>query len=99
MAIKADRQDATLTVAVSERLDTLSAPKLDAMLDDAALEGVDTLVIDFGMLSYISSAGLRVMVRVGKALEGKGSLVIKGANEEVMSIFEYTGFDGYFTFE
>ena len=99
MAIKIDRQDATLAVAVDGRLDTLSAPKLDALLDDAALEGVSTLVFDFGDLSYISSAGLRVMVRVGKDLREKGDVVVKDANEDVKSIFEVTGFDEFFAFE
>ena len=81
-----------LAVALEGRLDTVTAPELEATLSD--LSGVTKLIIDMAKLVYVSSAGLRVLLAAQKKMDGNGgSMVIRNANEEIREIFEVTGFD------
>lgn len=86
----------SLTVTVSGRLDTLTAPTLEQELK-GSYEGVTQLVLDFENLQYISSAGLRVLLGAHKAM--KGNLVVKNANETLMEVFDITGFSDILTIE
>lgn len=79
-----------LTVKVAGRLDTTTAPGLDEELKKS-LEGVKKLVMDFSELEYISSAGLRVIFSAHKVMNRQGEMVVRGANEDVMEVFEVTG--------
>lgn len=79
-----------LTVNVAGRLDTTTAPGLDEVLKKS-LEGVKKLVMDFSELEYISSAGLRVIFSAHKVMNRQGEMVIRGANEDVLEVFEVTG--------
>ena len=87
-----------LTVALQGRLDTVTAPELEAALKDA-LEGVTALVIDFAELEYISSAGLRVLLSAQKIMNKQGEMKVTHVNETVMEIFEVTGFSDILTIE
>ncbi len=80
-----------LTVALEGRLDTVTAPELDADLK-TSLEGVDSLIMDLTELAYISSAGLRVLLSAHKAMSGKGGMKVVHANEIVREVLEVTGF-------
>ena len=80
-----------LTVALSGRLDTVTAPELESELA-SALEDVENLVIDMKDLEYISSAGLRVLLTAQKTMNQKGSMKLTNVNETVMEIFDVTGF-------
>ncbi|MBR4332486.1 MAG: STAS domain-containing protein [Clostridia bacterium] len=80
-----------LTVALEGRLDTVTAPELDADLK-TSLEGVDSLILDLTELAYISSAGLRVLLSAHKAMSGKGGMKVVHANEIVREVLEVTGF-------
>lgn len=80
-----------LTVALEGRLDTVTAPELDADLK-TSLEGVDSLILDLADLAYISSAGLRVLLSAHKAMSGKGGMKVVHANEIVREVLEVTGF-------
>ena len=80
-----------LTVCVSGRLDTTTAPELESSLQES-LDGVTDLTLDFTDLEYISSAGLRIILAVQKIMNKQGSMKIINANEMVMEIFEVTGF-------
>ena len=73
------------------RLDTTTAPQLEEELKDA-LEGAESIVLDFEKLDYISSAGLRVLLSTQKVMVKKGGMVIRNVNENIMDIFEVTGF-------
>ena len=87
-----------LNIALDGRLDTVTAPQLDAEL--VGLDSVTKLVINMEHLSYVSSAGLRVLLNAQKRLEKSGgSMVITHANDEIMEIFEITGFDEILTIE
>ena len=80
-----------LTIALEGRLDTMTAPELEAELSQS-MEGADTLTLDFSGLEYISSAGLRVILSAHKAMSKKGGLKIANVNEIVSEVFEVTGF-------
>ena len=80
-----------LTVSIEGRLDTTTAPELENELK-ASYDGVKELVLDLSTLEYISSAGLRVLLSAQKAMNKQGSMVVTGANPDIMEIFEVTGF-------
>ena len=81
-----------ITVKVSGRLDTNTAPQLDAELKPI-LDEADELIFDFSELDYISSAGLRVLLSAQKNMNNrKGSMCVTGANEIIKEIFDVTGF-------
>ena len=98
MTITERRSGETLTVALEGRLDTLSAPELDAFLNKY-YPSTSKLIFDFANLDYISSSGLRVVLKAQKAMQDKGGITIKNANKLVMGVFTVTGFDSFFRFE
>ena len=81
-----------LDVVLEGRLDTLTAPDLEAELKPD-LDSIKELVIDVKNLEYISSAGLRTLLMAKRALHNKGTVKIVGANEIVKEVFSVTGFD------
>ena len=91
MTIDKKQEPGKLTIALKGRLDTTTSPQLEAELK-TALSGVTDLVFDFKNLEYISSAGLRVLLATQKAMLRQGSMVIRNANQDVMDVFEVTGF-------
>ena len=98
MEIKLTKQDKDLLVAPEGRLDTMTAPQLEAALKDA-LDGVGTLTLDLEKLEYISSAGLRVLLSTQKAMAKQGEMKLIHVNETVMEVFEITGFSEILTIE
>ena len=88
----------TLTIAVDGRLDTLTAPELDAEIQ-GKLDGISELVFNFQNLDYISSAGLRILLSAQKVMTKQGRMVIRNAKSEVKEIFEVTGFNDILTLE
>ena len=96
--IRIQKNASELTVELSGRLDTNTAPELEAALK-TALEGVEELTFDFEKLDYISSAGLRVLLAAQKTMNRQGSMKVKNANEIIMEIFEVTGFADILTIE
>ena len=91
MTINKQQNGTTLTIALEGRLDTMTAPDLEAEVNKS-LEGVDSLIMDFAKLDYISSAGLRVLLSAHKAMSGKGGMKVTNVNEIVQEVFEVTGF-------
>ncbi|MCI2055606.1 MAG: STAS domain-containing protein [Oscillibacter sp.] len=98
MTINKTTNAAELTVALAGRLDTSTAPQLEAELK-TSLNGVTSLVMDFTELEYISSAGLRVLLSAQKVMNKQGKMVIRHANETIMEVFEVTGFTDILTIE
>ena len=80
-----------LTIALDGRLDTTTAPELESEL--GSLGGVKALVMDMAKLVYISSAGLRVLLKAQKIMNKQGSMKVKNISQEIREIFEVTGFD------
>ena len=91
MNIEQKKNGTALTMALEGRLDTTTAPQLEAELK-TGLTGVEDLIIDLEKLEYISSAGLRVLLSAQKAMNRQGSMKVIHANEMVMEIFDVTGF-------
>lgn len=98
MIINKKEQGTELEIALVGRLDTITAPKLEAELKHS-INGVTTLTLDFAELEYISSAGLRVLLAAQKVMNKQGSMVICHVNETIMEVFEITGFSEILTIE
>jgi anti-sigma B factor antagonist len=90
--------EAELTVVLKGRLDTTTAPELEQEIKNVP-DGVTELIMDFAKLSYISSAGLRVLLSAHKMMMKKGGMKVTHANEMVMEVFEVTGFSDILTIE
>ena len=91
MIITQKMNGTNLEIALEGRLDTMTAPELEAVLNES-MDGAESLTIDFSKLDYISSAGLRVLLSAHKAMSGKGGMKVTNANEIVREVFEVTGF-------
>ena len=98
MTITKNQTGTALEIALEGRLDTLTAPELEAELKQS-LEAADSLVLDFGKLDYISSAGLRVLLSAHKTMSPKGGMKVTNVNEIVREVFEVTGFADILTIE
>ena len=98
MQINKTQNDSNLTLELAGRLDTNTAPSLEAELG-ANLEGVTSLTLDFADLEYISSAGLRVILSAQKDMNVRGQMVIKNVCADIMDVFDITGFSDILTIE
>lgn len=84
------------TLSVIGRLDTTTAPALENAVSEI-IPNCEQLILDFAGLEYISSAGLRVILKAQKAMAAKAGMTIKNVNETIMEIFEITGFSDILT--
>lgn len=98
MTIEKTLNGSELTVTLTGRLDTTTAPQLEAELKQS-VSGVEKLTLDFAALEYLSSAGLRVLLAAQKVMNKQGEMVIKNVNETIAEIFEVTGFSEILTIE
>jgi anti-sigma B factor antagonist len=98
MNIEMKRNGKEVVVEVEGRLDTTSAPVLDKMLNENVGED-NSLILDFKGLQYISSAGLRVLLIAQKKMQQSGAMKVKNVREEIMDVFEMTGFADILTIE
>jgi len=98
MTIEKTAKGNALLLALEGRLDTTTAPQLEAEVN-GSLAGVTELVMDFAKLEYISSAGLRVLLAAQKQMNKQGSMVIKNACDDIKEVFEITGFSDILTVE
>ena len=96
MTINTAVEGSEATIAVEGWLDTQASPELLSQIDQLA-EDINSLVLDFSKLEYISSSGLRAVVAAYKKMNG--AIVIKGASEGIMNIFRTTGIDRKIRFE
>ena len=98
MTIEIKRNAEETTIELSGRLDTTTAPVLDKTINND-LEGTKNLILNFKNLEYISSAGLRVLLGAQKKMQKIGSMKVINVREEVMEVFEMTGFADILTIE
>ena len=91
MEIKKDVNGTKCTIALEGRLDTTTAPQLEAELKNS-LNGITELLFDLEKLEYVSSAGLRVLLSAQKVMNAQGSMTITNVVPEIMEVFEITGF-------
>ncbi|MBQ4551651.1 MAG: STAS domain-containing protein [Clostridia bacterium] len=97
MTIDKNKNGAELIIALSGRLDTITAPRLEAELKES-IDSVEHLVLDFAELAYLSSAGLRVLLAAQKIMNKQGDMVVRHVNETIADIFDVTGFCDILTF-
>lgn len=98
MTINTIRNGSGLTVTLGGRLDTNTAPELEAALN-SSLDGVTSLCMDLRELDYISSAGLRVLLSAQKKMNKQGNMNLVNVNDAIMEIFDVTGFSDILTIE
>ena len=98
MTITKNMNGTALEIALEGRLDTMTAPELEAELKDS-YNSAESITLDFGKLEYISSAGLRVLLAAHKAMSTKGGIKITNVNEIVREVFDVTGFADILTIE
>ena len=87
-----------LTVALTGRLDTTTAPELETAIKES-IDGITKLNIDMAALDYVSSAGLRVLLSAQKIMNKQGEMKVLRVSEAIMEIFEVTGFSDILTIE
>ena len=91
MTIEIKKTAEAITIEVVGRLDTITAPALDKTINED-LGDAQNLILDVKGMEYISSAGLRVLLSAQKKMQKIGSMKVTGVCEEVMEVFEMTGF-------
>ena len=96
--INETKDGTNLLITLEGRLDTTTAPQLEEIVNKS-IAGVSNFKFDFANLEYISSAGLRVLLSAQKIMNKQGKMTIKNVSEEVMEIFEVTGFSDILTIE
>lgn len=98
MIITKNMDGDTLTFTLEGRLDTTTSPQLEAELKQS-VGGMKELIFDFSGVEYISSAGLRVLLAAQKVMNRQGSMKLTGVNDNVLEVFEITGFIDILTLE
>lgn len=98
MEIKKCINGSALTLTVNGRIDTTTAPQLEAELKNVSSD-MKELYLDFAGVEYISSAGLRVLLSAQKMMNHQGKMVVQHVNEAVMDVFDVTGFVDILTIE
>ena len=96
MTIEIKKNAAETIIEIVGRLDTTTAPSLETAVMEV-VAGCESLVLDLAGLEYISSAGLRVILKAQKAMMVKGGMKVQHVNETIMEIFEITGFSDILT--
>lgn len=98
MTIEIKKNENKVIIEVGGRLDTITAPVLEQRINESVV-GINTLILDFKGLEYISSAGLRVLLGTQKKIQKNGSMKLINVCEDVMEVFEMTGFADILTIE
>ena len=91
MTIEIKKNETETVIEIVGRLDTITAPALDKTINED-IGDAKNLVLDVKGMEYISSAGLRVLLSAQKKMQKIGSMKVINVCEEVMEVFEMTGF-------
>lgn len=91
MTIEIKKNNQETIIEIVGRLDTITAPALDKTINED-IGDTKNLVLDVKGMEYISSAGLRVLLSAQKKMQKIGSMKVINVCEEVMEVFEMTGF-------
>lgn len=97
LAISTSHQSSALVIHMKGRIDASSAKDLEQQCLGLIGTGEKNLILDFSEVDYISSAGLRVVLLIGKQLSSSdSSLKLCSMNEIIMNVFEISGFSKLF---
>ena len=98
MEIKVNKNGTELTICPVGRMDTVTSPEVQAVVDEN-IGDVTDLTFDLGELKYLSSAGLRVLMSAQKTMLSQGSMKLINVNEDILDIFDMTGLTDVFEIE
>jgi anti-sigma B factor antagonist len=98
MNIEKNIDGKNISLKIVGRIDTTTAPKLEMAIEEC-IETAGKLVFDCGELEYISSAGLRVILKAQKRMNVQGSMKLLNVNDDIMEVFDITGFADILTIE
>ena len=98
MNLVKNRDGNKLDVIIDGKLDTASAPQLEALVNNE-LDGVEILVLDLAKLKYTSSAGLRTILLAQKTMNKQGKMILKHVGDDVLDVFDMTGLTDLLTIE
>ena len=98
MTIEIKKSAAETIIEIVGRLDTITAPSLDKTISEDVADAKN-LILDLKGMEYISSAGLRVLLGAQKKMQKIGSMKVINVCQEVMEVFEMTGFADILTIE
>lgn len=98
MTINKQEADNELVIFPNGRIDTVTAPTLESEIKNS-IGNKESLILDFKDVEYISSAGLRVLLSAQKVMAKQGEMKLRNVNENVMEVFEITGFGDILTIE
>jgi anti-anti-sigma factor len=99
LEIVVERDAERVTVRTAGEIDMLTAPQLDARLQELIADGVERLVVDFRDVTFIDSSGLHVLVRAATRLKERSdatSVQITSATPMVRRVLQITGLDALF---
>jgi anti-sigma B factor antagonist len=98
MTISTEKENGRVTLRIEGRLDTTTAPELEKIISEISAD-VQELIMDMSNLVYVSSAGLRVLLSAQKKMNKIGMMKLIGVCEDVMEVFEMTGFSDILNIE
>lgn len=98
MEILNKKNGTELTLFLSGRLDTNTAPQLESEIA-SSISGVTDLILDIEKLEYISSAGLRVLLAAQKTMNKQGTMTVKNVCDDIKEVFDITGFSDILSIE
>ena len=98
MNIVKKQDGSTLLFEIEGSIDSTTSNEFNETVNKS-LDGIETVILDFGKVDYISSAGLRVLLVTSNALSKQGKMIIRHPNSNVMDIFSMTGFDNILNIE
>ena len=98
MTIEIKKNADEVVLEITGRIDTITAPALDKAINES-LDEIKYLILDFKCVEYISSAGLRVLLSTQKKIQHVGEMKIINVCDDVMDVFEMTGFSDILTIE
>lgn len=100
MQIKTDVNNSKLIISLSGRLDTITSPQLEEEINNISLDEIEIFILDVKELEYISSAGLRLLLKVHKKMTAQGGqLKLINVNDMIMEILDMTGMSDFLDIE
>ena len=92
MSVLSSKSGNVFIVTPQERLDTNSAPDVDKVISDNIESGETKIVIDLSQIAYISSMGLRVILKTVMTMMRKdGKVALCGGNDQVLTVLQLSG--------
>lgn len=100
MQIKTNISNQKLVFSLSGRLDTITSPQLEEEINRCSFDEIETVILNIKELEYISSAGLRVVLKLHKKMTAQGGhLKLINVNDMVNEIFDMTGMSDFLEIE